>query len=123
MKNFFTIIFVLTIFFIPAKICAAADIWVAHWNEENVDIYVVEETISGNSAKDYFSVSTKEVRGGQLLQNVKWEFSKFQNDMWRYETSTMDGTHTTVVIPRNMIFEFCMNRLGWNYKIVDFYYY
>ena len=123
MKNFLTVIFVLTIFFIPAKICAAADIWVEHWNEENADIYVVEETISGNSAQNYFSVSTKKVRGGQLLQSIQWKFSKFQNDMWRYETSTMDGSHTTAVITRNAIFEFCMERLGWNYRIVDFYYY
>ena len=123
MKKFLTIIFVLTIFFIPAKICAAADIWVEHWNEENADIYVVEETISGNSAQNYFSVSTKKVRGGQLLQSIQWKFSKYQNDFWRYETSTMDGSHTTAVITRNAIFEFCMERLGWNYKIVDFYYY
>ena len=102
----------------------ARDVWVDHWDYENVDIYVMDDTITpANSERDYFSVTTKQVRNGKLLKTVIWKFSKYMTDMWRYETSTMDGTHTTVVIPKNGIFEFCMNRLGWSYRIKDNYYY
>ena len=65
----------------------------------------------------YFKVSTKSVRNGELQQTITWEFSKYKTDMWRYETNTMDGTHTTVVIPKSRIFEFCMNQIGWGYTI------
>ena len=71
----------------------------------------------------YFKVSTKEVRDGNLVRVVDWSFSKYKTDMWRYSTSTMKGTHTTVVIPRDQIFEFCMNTLGWDYRIKDVWYY
>ncbi|MBQ7706025.1 MAG: hypothetical protein IJT73_11490, partial [Selenomonadaceae bacterium] len=99
-KIFLAVIFTLTIFFTPARNCEATDIWVAHWNEENVDIYVMDETIKNVSSTGYtaFSVSTKKVRDGQLVQNIKWIFSKLNGDMWRYETNTMDGSHTTAVL-------------------------
>ena len=50
-------------------------------------------------------------------------FSKYKTDMWRYVTSDMKGDHTTVVIPRNQIFEFCMKSLGWSYRLQGSYYY
>lgn len=34
----------------------------------------------------------------------------------------MDGRHTTVVMPKNRIFEFCMDALGWSYTIKDVWY-
>ncbi|MBQ6976900.1 MAG: hypothetical protein IJQ16_10185 [Selenomonadaceae bacterium] len=120
------IIFTLTIFvalIFSAATCAANDVWVDSWGSEGVDIYVMDDTIIGNNDRNYFSVSTKKVRNGKLIQVVQWKFSKFRGDMWRYETSTMDGSHTTVVIPRNKIFEFCINRLGWSYRIEGNYYY
>ena len=103
----------------------AADVWVDHWNDENVDIYVMDDTITSGTSKTgrYFDVVTKKVKNGQLQKVITWQFSQYKDDMWRYETSTMDGSHTTVVIPRNGIFEFCMDRLGWGYRIVDFWYY
>lgn len=104
--------------------CEAADVWVAHWNDENVDIYVMDDTITSGTSKTgrYFDVATKKVKNGQLKQVITWKFSKFKDDMWRYETSTMDGSHTTVVIPRNGIFEFCMDMLGWGYRIEGSWY-
>lgn len=104
----------------PASECGAADVWVEHWNSENVDIYVMDDTLKSGTSETgkYFDVSTKEVRNGKLQKVVKWSFSKYKSDMWRYETSTMDGTHTTVVIPRSGLFEYCMKKLGWPYQTV-----
>ncbi|MBR1645432.1 MAG: hypothetical protein IJ685_01520 [Selenomonadaceae bacterium] len=120
---FFAVTFAVTLIF--AEICAAQDVWVAHWQSENIDVYAMDDTITSGTSDTgkYFSVSTKFVSNGQLQQVVVWKFSKFRDDMWRYETSTMDGSHTTVVIPRNGVFEFCMDRIGWSYKIVDMWYY
>ncbi len=124
MKNFFfALMFVATLTF--SNTCAAKDIWVAHWNYENVDIYAMDDTITNGTSGTgkYFSVSTKFVSNGQLKQVVVWKFSKWRDDMWRYETSTMDGTHTTVVMVKSPLFEFCTEKLGWSYKIKDNYYY
>ena len=101
---FLAVTFAVTLIF--AETCAAQDIWVAHWQSENVDVYVPDDTITSGTSDTgkYFSVSTKFVRNGQLQQVVIWKFSKFDSDMWRYETSTMDGSHTTVVIPKNPLF-------------------
>ena len=122
MKKFLlSTIFVTLIF--TSSICAAKDIWVDHWESEGVDVYVMDDTIIANDAKNNFSVSTKMVHNGELSRVLTWNFSKYQDDMWRYETNSMDGSHTTVVTPRNKIFEFCMKKLGWSYKIVDFWYY
>ena len=120
---FFAVTFAVTLIF--AETCAAQDIWVAHWQSENIDVYATDDTITSDTsdAGKYFSVSTKFVRNGQLLEVVVWKFGKFDSDMWRYETSQMDGSHTTVVIPKNPLFEFCMDKLGWSYKIVDMWYY
>ena len=121
MKKFFIAVI---IFFISSNICFAKDVWVEHWNDENVDVYVMDDTIiSSEAAKNYFSVSTKKVKDGKLLKVIEWKFSKYKNDMWRYETSTMDGTHTTVVSPENKVFKFCMNKLGWSYEVKEFWVY
>jgi hypothetical protein len=116
---FFAITFAVMLIFVET--CAAQDIWVERWNSEGTDIYVMDDTIKSGTSDTgkYFSVSTKFVRNGQLQQVVIWKFSKYMDDMWRYETSTMDGTHTTVVIPRSPLFEFCMNKLDWSYRIDD----
>ena len=119
---FFAVTFAVAL--IVAQTCAAADVWIAQWNSENVDVYALDDTITSGTSDTgrYFKVSTKFVRNGQLLEVVNWSFSKFHDDMWRYETSTMDGRHTTVVIPRSPLFEFCMDRLGWSYTTDGHYY-
>lgn len=119
-KFFFALMFiaVLTV----SQTCAAADVWIEHWQADGVDIYAVEDSIKGDVLQNgdkYFTVSTKFVKRGEVQRVVKWTFSKYQSDMWRYETSAMDGTHTTVVIPRNPLFEFCMNKLRWKYTVTD----
>ena len=35
----------------------------------------------------------------------------------------MRGDHTTIVIPRDYIFEYCMDQLGWGYTMKDSRYY
>ena len=96
---------------------SATDVGVARWDSE--DIYVMDDTIFYGTRGDtrWFDVSTKMVKNGQLQEVVRWEFSKYKTDMWRYETNRMGGTHTTVVIPRSNIFEYCMDQIGWPYTI------
>ena len=119
-KILLTVTLIATLIF-SAATCVAKDVWVNRWNSEGIDIYVMDDTIKGNDSRNYFSVSVKQVRNGRLDKVVIWKFD-YPGGMWRYETSTMDGTHTTVVIPRNKIFEFCMERLGWHYSIDGSYY-
>ena len=126
-KFFFGIVMMLAAFCIvaPASECGATDVWVAHWNDENVDIYVMDDTLqygTGSTGR-WFNVVTKKVRDGRLLRTIDWKFSKFKSDMWRYETSTMDGRHTTVVMPSNGVFRYCMNAIGWCYTVRDYYCY
>lgn len=51
--------FMLAFFFSTISSVSAADVWVDHWDSENKDIYVVEDTISGNSTD--FSVVVKDI--------------------------------------------------------------
>ena len=105
--------------------CAARDVWIAHWDSDGVDVYATDDTLRGGTSDTgkYFTVSTKMVAGGKIQRVIKWTFSKYQTDMWRYETDAMGGSHTTVVIPRSPLFEFCMDKLGWSYEIRDMWYY
>ena len=120
---FFAITFAVTLIFVET--CAAQDVWVAHWNAENIDVYAMDDTIDGKTMVDgkWFKVSAKFVRSGRLQKIVNWSFQKYMDDMWRYRTSDMDGSHVTVVIPRNGLFEFCMDKLGWSYTTDGHYYY
>ena len=117
-------VLLLVVSFTP-NICRAEDMWIDHWQSENVDIYVMVETLGGDFSANgrYFNVSTKEVRNGELIKMIEWSFSQINSDFWRYETNTMKGTHTTAVIPKNRLFEFCMDRLGWDYRIKERWYY
>ena len=68
----------LAFFFSTISSVSAADVWVEHWDSENKDIYVVEDTISGNSTD--FSVVVKEVRNGRLINQQVWLYSKYETD-------------------------------------------
>ena len=118
MKKIILAVTLISTLIFSVSICAAKDIWVDRWESEGVDIYVTG-TIKYSDKKNYFTVSTKQARNGKVVQVINWKFSKHGEDMWRYETDTMDGNHTTVVIPQNKLFEYCMAKLGWSYKIVD----
>ena len=120
MKKLLSFIMIRSVLFLFLPNCEATDVWVEHWNDEDIDIYVMDDTIiSGSSTNgQYFKVSTKEVKNGQLQKVINWSFSKYKDSMWRYETSTMDGRHTTVVIPKSTLFEYCMKILGWHYQTV-----
>ena len=121
--------FMLAFFFSTISSVSAADVWVAHWDSENKDIYVVEDTISGNSTN--FSVVVKEVRNGRLINQQSWYFNKFKTDFWRYQTKEMRikaakkgvGARMDVVMAPNRVFEYCADSLGIYYYIDGYYYY
>ena len=119
----------LAFFFSTISSVSAAAVWVAHWDSENKDIYVVEDTISGNSTN--FSVVVKEVRNGRLINQQTWYFNKFKTDFWRYQTEEMRikaaqkgvGARMDVVMAPNRVFEYCADSLGIYYYIDGYYYY
>ena len=121
--------FMLAFFFSTISSVSAADVWVAHWDSENKDIYIVEDTISGNSTN--FSVVVKEVRNGRLINQQSWYFNKFKTDFWRYQTEEMRikaaqkgvGARMDVVMAPNRVFEYCADSLGIYYYIDGYYYY
>ena len=122
MKKFFFALTMVAVLIIGGT-CAAQDVWMSTYGD--VETYVMDDTITSGTSDNgrYFNVSVKQVKNGQLQKVVIWKFDQFRSSMWRYETSTMDGRHTTVVIPRSPLFEFCMNKLGWSYRIEGSYYY
>ena len=119
--------FMLAFFFSTISSVSAADVWVDHWDSENKDIYVVEDTISGNSTN--FSVVVKEVRNGRLINQQSWYFNKFKTDFWRYQTAGMRkgkngiGHSSPVYGTPNRIFEYCADSLGIYYSNNNGYYY
>ena len=121
--------FMLAFFFSTISSVSPADVWVDHWDSENKDIYVVEDTISGNSTD--FSVVVKEVRNGRLINQQSWYFNKFKTDFWRYQTKEMRikaakkgvGARMDVVMAPNRVFEYCADSLGIYYYIDGYYYY
>lgn len=104
---------------------AATDVWVARWDSENTDIYVMDDTLGyrESSAGKAFSVSTKLVKDGKLKEVITWHFSKWHDDMWRYYTNTMQRGHDTVVSAPNGIFEYAMSHIRWPYEVRNQYYY
>lgn len=117
----------LAFFFSTISSVSAADVWVAHWNSENKDIYVVEDTISGNSTN--FSAVVKEVRNGRLINQQVWYYSKYKTDFWRYQTAGMRkgkngvGHASPVYGTPDRIFEYCADSLGIYYSNNNGYYY
>ena len=99
----------------------AKDVFVEHWKYENVDVYVVDKSItSGTSGTDkFFKVKVKQVQNGKLIKSNEWSFSQYRGE-WRYKTDEMKGNTSTVF--NNKIFEYCMNQLGWAYNKKDGYY-
>ena len=121
--------FMLAFFFSTISSVSAADVWVEHWDSENKDIYVVEDTISGNSTD--FSAVVKEVRNGRLINQQSWYFNKFKTDFWRCQSDEMRikaaqkgvGARMDVVMAPNRVFEYCADSLGIYYYIDGYYYY
>lgn len=103
----------------------AKDVWVDRWSSEGIDVYVMDDTLSSgtNSTGRWFSISTKMVVNGRLKEVITWNYTKFQTDMWRYKTNTMDQSHDTVVSPGDKVFAYGMNRLGWPYEVREFWVY
>lgn len=89
MKNF---LIALILFIIPS-ITHAQDVWI--YSHDGIDSYIIEESIAAES--DLVTVTTKDVQDGNLLRTIHWKFENVFGQ-WRYETSEMDGFHTTVVI-------------------------
>lgn len=103
----------------------AKDVWVDRWSSEGIDVYVMDDTLSSgtNSTGRWFSISTKMVVNGRLKEVITWNYTKYQTDMWRYQTNTMDQSHDTVVSPGDKVFAYSMNRLGWPYEVKEFWVY
>lgn len=122
MKKLLSITMLAVFMLIFAPNCEATDVWVEHWNNEDVDIFVMNDTIvsDSNAYGRGFTVSTKMVKNGKLQGVVNWCFDNVKG--WRYSSSRMAPHITSRVIPRNNIFEFCMNQLGWSYSISNGYY-
>ena len=122
----------LAFFFSTISSVSAADVWVDHWDSENIDIYVVDDTISRKAADStHFSAVVKEVRNGRLINQQVWYFNKFKTDFWRYQTEEMRikaaqkgvGARMDVVMAPNGVFEYCADSLGIYYYIDNGYYY
>ena len=125
-KLVFLVMMVATALFLLAVTpCEAKDVWVDHWRNINADIYVMDETLAWeeNLEGKFFRVSTKAVQNGKLKNIIKWKYIKHGQEMWRYETNQMGGTHMTVVSPGDKLFNFCMKRIGWTYRTEDFWCY
>ena len=104
----------------------ATDVWVAHESSENTDIYIMDDTFSCGVSKTgkWFDISGKIVRNGKLKEVKTWHFSKYQGNMWRYYSNTMQRGHDTVVGAPNRVFEYGMRQANWYYEIGNrFYYY
>lgn len=108
---------------VPAQSSNTKDVWVAHWDYENVDIYVVDGTISSGTSDTgkYFTVMVKQVQNGKEIQTNKWKFIEYRGD-WRYTTDVMEKKGTTSIVFNNKVFEYCMKQLGWPFIAKDGYY-
>ncbi len=109
----------------PLQKCSAQDIWVDCWDDENYDIYVMDDTIIRGSNEDNisFKVAVKQVQNGALTNIILCKFIKWPEDAWRYRTSESDGTNYSAVAKNDPVFEFCMQSLGWNYSFDNGLYY
>ncbi len=92
------------------------DVFIEHWNSENLDIYVVDESLKGEITKTgkQFTVMVKQVQNGKLIKTHKWSFTE-DNGEWRYSTEEMDKKGRSSIVSESKIFEYCMKRLGWKY--------
>lgn len=102
----------------------ATDVWVSYDPYENIDTYIMDDTISHGNYDDepWISVSVKRVQNGRLKEVLTWKFFKFKTDMWRYYTNTMRG-NSSVVSPGNKIFLYTINNIGCPYYIDGYYIY
>ena len=104
---------------LTGRVCEAKDVWVAHWEDEQVDVYVRDDTLAANVSESgrSFHLFTNQVREDGRIDRIFWRFSKCETDIWRYETSRMHCGPTTPVSPDNPVFTFCMNALQWPYTV------
>lgn len=107
MKRFvFLVMMVAAVMFsLSTALCEAKDVWVDRWQNTNADIYVMDETLAWeeNLNGKFFRVTTKEVQNGKVKRFIKWKYIKHGQEMWRYETNQMGGTHMTTVSPRRQV--------------------
>ena len=116
--------FALFLFFFIQTTANATDVWVSYDRYENMDTYIMDDTISYGKSKTgpWMSVSVKRVQNGRLKEVSTWNFVKFKADRWRYYTNTMRG-NSSVVSPGNKIFLYTINNIGWPYYIDGYYIY
>lgn len=123
-KIILTLTFIMTLIF-SAATCAAQDVWVENatdYEYGNIEYYVMDDAIATYVKEDYrrFTVSVKYVKNGKLLKVVNWNFYKTDvNSWWYYKLDERSIDNYTPVTPINRMFEICMGRLGWSYRIID----
>ena len=102
----------------------ATDVWVSYDRYENMDTYIMDDTISYGKSKNgpWISVSVKRVQNGRVKEVLTWNFIKYKTDMWRYYTNTMRG-NSSVVDSGNKIFLYTINSIGCPYYIDGYYIY
>ena len=112
MKKFFFAMTMVAVLIIGGT-CAAQDVWMSTYGD--VETYVMDDTITSGTSDNgrYFNVSVKQVKNGQLQGVRTFEYLKYEGDMWRMHVKD----HSTPIHPVDKVFEFCMNRLGWSYRI------
>ncbi|MCR5175362.1 MAG: hypothetical protein K6C05_00775 [Anaerovibrio sp.] len=122
---FFFVFVACIILFSPSQRCAAEDIWVDHWEDVGYDIYVMNDTIVKGHNADYisFMVTVKQVEDDTLTNVLVCQFQKWPGDAWRMRNSESEGTNFSAVACHDPIYEYCMNRLGWEYTTDNGLYY
>ena len=111
-------------FFAGAGPSKAADVWVDRWASENVDLYVMDDTLTSgrDSYGPWFSVAVKRVQNGSLEKVVTWRFFKAES-VWQYATNTMASGRRAGVLAPDRIFEYGMKQLDWSYSSDGMHYY
>lgn len=75
--------FALFLFFCIQTPVNATDVWVSYDRYENMDTYIMDDTISYGKSKTgpWMSVSVKRVQNGRVKEVLTWNFVKFKTDM------------------------------------------
>ena len=118
MKKFALITFLVAVIFsISVHEGEAKDFWVE--NDGNVELYIMDESIKPYIKGDYrrFTVSVKYVKNNRLLKVVDWNF--YKDNWWYYKPNEPSIDNYTPVTPKSRMFELCMKKLGWSYRIID----
>lgn len=94
--------------------CEAKDVYVATLEGENVDLYVVEDSIvSGNKRPGiYFDVKVKLSKEGRARESWTWRYYRQGGEPWLKALPTSSRNEFMPVEAWDPVFEYCMKYLG-----------